>query len=230
VGWSTIQSPILPRYGTPVTGNPGGQAVLLGIVDQANQFGISAIQQQIALPAAADAIQLSFRYYPIHDTTPTAGDFQSVDLYDAETGQLLQRLMGVQLNDRMWHDQSFDLSPLAGRTVQVLFVVTNDGPMGTAAMYVDDVSAVACSRPELMEPRLVDAGQPAQGAASASLPRGPMAVRVIPAEPTLTPDPEMAAAGVVGEWSDLGGVGMMLSLLGILGAAGLLIPYLRRNL
>lgn len=226
-GWSAIQSPLPPRYVTPFTGNQGGQAVLLGITEPPNRFAISAIQQQVELPADAETIQLSFRYYPLHDTTPGAADVQSVDLYDAANGQLIQRLMGVQQNDRVWHDRRFDLSHLAGQTIQLLFVVSNDGPMGTIAMYVDDVSLVACHRPTGSEPRLAaHAGPLAE--VSAARPR------LLPNSPTPRIErlatPAISAASVGGSWPYLGRIGLVLATLGVIGAASLLVPYFRRGL
>jgi hypothetical protein len=222
-GWSAGASTILPAYTTLFTGSPGGQSIRLGIVDPPNRFGISAVHQQIQLPSEVDSLGLRFRYYPLHDTGPSAGDFQGVDLYAADSGRLLRRVLGVQQNNRMWIDQSADLTALAGQTVQLFLVVSNDGPMGTIAMYVDDVSLVACRKaPDT-------ANLAAHQGAAVSTPR-PRPLPAATQPTTVTADlPPVTAAGVANPWSQWRGLGLGLMLLVVVAAVRVLMPHVRRT-
>ena len=63
----------------------------------------------------------------------------------APNGTVLDKPWHSQNDSRTWNQMSFDLSRWRGRTFQIYFNVYNDGQGGTAGMFLDDVSLVACS-------------------------------------------------------------------------------------
>ncbi|PKO23699.1 MAG: hypothetical protein CVU38_02680 [Chloroflexi bacterium HGW-Chloroflexi-1] len=72
-----------------------------------------------------------------------AGDRQYLLLLD-DRGAILTSLLWTRSNARTWAERSFDLTPYAGRTIQVRFGVYNDGDGRSTAMYVDDASSTSC--------------------------------------------------------------------------------------
>ena len=143
--WNILPSarPAIPV--TSVTHTPGGYAMQLGIVDLPNASSISAVEQTINLPPGAGYIVLSFWYYTAYDAAPGAGDLQYVDIYNTFSNQLIARVVNEQSNRRQWVMEDFDLTLFAGDQIRVVFVVNNDGVGGRTAMYVDDVSILACN-------------------------------------------------------------------------------------
>jgi hypothetical protein len=154
-GWELTSSAVMPAYTTDLTFGESHQALRLGIADGANTAGISAAGQNVVLPEGATSIVLSFRYYPLYDDPPGPGDVQYVDVYNAETSQLAGRALGDQRNDRTWLTTDYDLTAEAGQTVRLVFAVNNDGEEGRTAMYVDNVSVLACNFRNAVAPATV---------------------------------------------------------------------------
>jgi hypothetical protein len=222
-GWSQEGSKILPEYSVPEVAagatDQGGMAIRLGLVGNVAVSGISATQQLIDLPKETNRITLTFRYYPLYDTPPSPGDFQYVDIYHGESGQFAGRALGVQQNERVWIERSYDLSTYAGEAVRLFFMVSNDGVGGSIAMYVDDVSVLACR-----------VAKPPQNSLAAAPVQWPIASTNTPlplvASSALEADPPEEIAPDSG--FSFGRMGGLLAVLGIAGAALLILPLSRR--
>ena len=221
MGWSQEGSKILPAYAAPPLASAdapqSGLAIRLGVTEPITVVGISATQQLVPLPQDRNKITLSFRYFPQYDAPPSRGDFQYVDIYAGETGQFLGRALGVQRDDRAWIAREYDLSALAGESVRIFFMVSNDGIGGNIAMYVDDVSIVACRVSQAPQSSLaaqLQAPQPLAGTTQ------PSPVTTIAA---VNPEGEITASGFA-----FGRLGGLLAVLGIAGAALSALPITRR--
>lgn len=163
VGWNMLQGPAAPNYTVDETFNDSTQAMRLGILEGDNMASISAIDQMLALPMEATSIILSFRYFPMYEDDPGPGDLQYVDIYNVLTGQFAGRALGTQANDRTWLTADYDLTMQAGQTVRLVLAVNNDGVEGRSAMYVDNVSILACNFGDLVNPGVVPTPDPALG-------------------------------------------------------------------
>jgi uncharacterized repeat protein (TIGR01451 family) len=166
--WNLLQGPAMPAVDSEVTFNNSPHSMRLGIVSGDNLASISAINQMIALPADANSIVLSFRYYPLYDAAPGPGDLQYVDIYNVMTGQFAGRALGTQSNERTWLTSDYDLTSLAGQTVRLVLAVNNDGVEGRSAMYVDNVSIMACSFGDLVAPGSGPTAEPSLGSGRGS--------------------------------------------------------------
>jgi hypothetical protein len=101
--------------------------------------------QSISLPETTSSITLTFWYNGGSEQPLDGSDYQAVSLWSP--GQtLIEELMRVKENDRVWKPASFDLSALSERQFALWLLVYNDstGPDGRTWLYVDDVSMVAC--------------------------------------------------------------------------------------
>ena len=129
------------------TDNPhsGSFSVLAGLVSGSEPNGQSSFYQQLG-PVPANAI-LSFWHWDF--TTDTiAFDWQ--DAYITNTnGQILQTIFHQCENGQTWLNTTVDMTPYAGQTVRVKFLVHQNGAGGhLTGMYVDDVVlAVPCGTP-----------------------------------------------------------------------------------
>ena len=128
------------------TDNPhsGTFSVLAGRVSGSEPNGQSSFYQQLG-PVPANAI-LSFWHWDF--TTDTiAFDWQ--DAYITNTnGQILQTIFHQCENGQTWLNTTVDMTPYAGQTVRVKFLVHQNGADDVTGMYVDDVVlAVPCGTP-----------------------------------------------------------------------------------
>jgi hypothetical protein len=119
------------------TDNPhsGTFSVLAGRVSGPEPNGNSSFYQQFG-PVPVNAI-LSFWHWDF--TTDTiAFDWQ--DAYITNTnGAILQTIFHQCENGQTWLNTTVDMSPYAGLTVRVKFVVHQNGADDLTGMYVDDV-------------------------------------------------------------------------------------------
>jgi hypothetical protein len=200
----------------------------LGLTGGVNVEGISATQQIVHLPKESNQITLSFRYFPLYEQPPSQGDFQYVDIYHAESGQFVGRALGVQRDDRIWIEREYDLSSLAGEPIRLYFMVSNDGTGGAIAMYVDDVSILACRVAKSPQNSLAAVQQARQATRIASVsgtatvavnaPQQLANAKSVSAQAEVAPVPGFA----------FGRMGGLLAVLGIAGAALMLLPLTRR--
>jgi hypothetical protein len=231
MGWSHEGSRILPEYSAPATTDIAIQtnrAIRLGLVGDNSSVpgvsGISATQQLVQLPADAKRIALSFRYFTLYETPPSPGDFQYVDIYQSSTGQFLGRVLGIQQNQRTWLTRNYDLTALAGEEIRLFFMVSNDGVGGRIAMYVDDVSILACRTNEGV-PLNTFAAAPVEQSIQQPLPTHTQPAVVS----TLAPSDQLGAHPPA-KGSPFGRLSGLLAVVGIAGAALLLFPFIRRAL
>ena len=59
-------------------------------------------------------------------------------------GNWLDTLVWQRSNEQYWRFMQFNLKPYAGLTIQLQWGSYNNGWDGVTAMYVDDVSLLAC--------------------------------------------------------------------------------------
>lgn len=142
--WSIDPSPS-PAVFDNVQVFAGNFAMRLGILDGANVAGQSTTSQVIHLPQEANSVILSFRYYGQSDSTNGPGDFQYLDLYDANNNAFLQRRFQVTNSSMMWLGAQYSITDLRGRDVRLVFGVANDGENGRLAMFLDQVSVYFCT-------------------------------------------------------------------------------------
>jgi serine protease len=139
-GWSFGVTQIPGDYSTTVA-HSGVRSARLGIAQGYDIYGYSSVWQPVTIPAGITRATLTYWTYPVSsDMYPR--DLQMVLLLDDRLfviGQVEQSLSNVQ----QWIPGSYDLTPYAGRTVNIYFGVFNNGGTGrTTALYVDDVSVI----------------------------------------------------------------------------------------
>lgn len=123
----------------------GAYSMRLGITDLPNLHSISEVQQTINLPANANAIILTFRYFPQFNGTPGAGDLQYAQIFNNNNGQFISRPLQTVRDDRAWLLGQYDLTALRGQQIRLVFGVQNDGANANVAMNVDAVSIAFCT-------------------------------------------------------------------------------------
>ena len=229
-GWNLTVSEHEPVYETEIVFGDGGQALRLGNVDQENTAGISAADQIVFLPEDVASIVLSFRYYPVIDGEPDPGDLQYVDIYNAMTGQFAGRALGVQQNDARWLAATYDLTSLAGQPVRIVFAVNNDDAGGRTAMFVDNVSILACTAAGGAVPSAAETRAPASPTNAATVTSAEA-----PSDSELTPVLHTSLAGretgsaPVGARKWLGWLFTGAVMLGVLGMIGFGVLVIRNT-
>jgi hypothetical protein len=145
----------------PVVGSTqvhsGTFAALAGLNPQQNTFceelnneplGDSSFYQQFTVPAGGGT--LSFWYWTCTFDSIT---FDWQDAYITDTsGNILLTIFHQCTDQEFWTQQIVDMTPYAGQTVRIKFLVHQDGfnpPGDVTGMYVDDVSLPggACGSP-----------------------------------------------------------------------------------
>ena len=114
----------------------GTYSALLGTVSGSEPLGDGSMYQQITVPASGG--NLTFWYYPGSQDS-LAFDWQDAYITDA-SGTILATIFHQCLNTQTWTQQTFDMTPYAGQTVRIEFLVHQDGFGDDTYMYVDDVS------------------------------------------------------------------------------------------
>jgi hypothetical protein len=140
--WFLGTAPQMPEYVT-YTKHSGSRSLAMGITKGASQKSYSSARQVMTIPSTANTITLSFWFNAMMGD-PIRGQNMELVLM-APNGAVLEKPWRSQNDSRTWNQMSFDLSRWRGRTLQVYFNVYNDGQGGTAGMFLDDVSLVACS-------------------------------------------------------------------------------------
>lgn len=186
-GWTVMASDRPPIY-TPEQAFAGLNSMRLGITTLSNVESDSLIEQTVTLPTTADSIVLSFHYFPTFDTGPDSNDLQFVDVYNAFTNQFIARPLEAQRNDRAWLLVQYDLAAQAGQQIKLYFRVFNDGLNARAAMYVDNVSILACNATPVTATPTVNTVTPTATGPAATLTATPTPSLVVPTA-TSTPVP-----------------------------------------
>ena len=140
--WGLSGTALPPSYSTERVFD-GERSMRLGIVDGANLDASDVLYQDVALPDSAQHFTLSFHYWPVHEDAP-GGDAQLLNIYEATTGVRLAQPWSRLSNEQSWQFEQIDLTRFRGRTLRIAFGVHNDGGGGRAALYLDDVSLLAC--------------------------------------------------------------------------------------
>ena len=140
--WGLAGTTAPPSYST-ARAYAGERSLRLGIVDSANLDGSDSLYQDIALPDSAQHFTLSFHYWASHENAP-GSDMQLLNIYEATTGVRLAQPWSRLSNEQSWQFAQIDLTHLRGRTLRIEFGVHNDGSGGRTALYLDDVSLLAC--------------------------------------------------------------------------------------
>jgi hypothetical protein len=114
----------------------GNYSALLGTLSGPEPTGDGSIYQQITVPPAGGTLS----YWWNGGTTDTI-TFDWQDAYVTDTsGTILATIQHTCQTTGGWVHQTFDMSPWAGQTVRVEFLVHQDGVGDDTHMYVDDVS------------------------------------------------------------------------------------------
>jgi hypothetical protein len=106
--------------------------------------GDSSFYQQFTVPAGGGT--LSFWHW---DCTTDTIDFDWQDAYITDSnGIILQTIFHECLDTEAWVNQTVDMTPYAGQTVRIEFLVHEDGFGDLTGMFVDDVQLLEpCGTP-----------------------------------------------------------------------------------
>ncbi len=140
--WGLAGTALPPSYST-AKAYAGQRSLRLGIVDSANQDASDNLYQDIALPDSAQHFTLSFHFWASHEDAP-GSDMQLLNIYEATTGVRLAQPWARLSNEQSWQFKLIDLTHFRGRTLRIEFGVHNDGSGGRTALYLDEVSLLAC--------------------------------------------------------------------------------------
>ena len=124
----------------------GTFSALAGNVSGAEPLGDSSFYQQITVPAGGGT--LSFWHW---DFTTDSISFDWQDAYITDSsGTILQTIFHQCEDGETWIQQNVDMTPYAGQTVRIKFLVHQDEFGDDTGMYVDDVTlgaTTSCETP-----------------------------------------------------------------------------------
>ncbi len=105
----------------------------------------STAYQTLTVPAAADTVTLALWRRP--GAQATSSDFQRALLLKPGTYAVIKTLFKTLTHATTWQRVEYDLTPYRGQSLVLYFEVYNDDVSAGARtwMYLDDVSAQACS-------------------------------------------------------------------------------------
>ena len=120
---------------TTAQSHSGNRSAFLGTQVLPEPFGDSSLYQQVTVPAAGRA---SLVYWWMGGTFDIVSDFQ--DAYVTNTsGTILATISHTLIETAGWVQTAFDMTPYAGQTVRIKFLVHEDAGGDPTWMYVDDV-------------------------------------------------------------------------------------------
>ena len=122
----------------------GTFSALAGNVTGPEPLGDSSFYQEFTVPAGTST--LSFWHW---DYTTDSITFDWQDAYITDTsGTILQTIFHQCANGQTWINTNVDMTPYAGQTVRIKFLVHQDGFGDDTGMYVDDAElTVPCGSP-----------------------------------------------------------------------------------
>ena len=142
-GWiidGTMNAPVV----NSTNPHSGTFSALAGNVSGTEPLGDSSFYQQFTVPAGGGT--LSFWHWD-YTTDSITFDWQDAYITNA-SGTILQTIFHQCLNGNTWINQQVDMTPYAGQTVRIKFLVHQDGFGDDTGMYVDDVGLfAACGAP-----------------------------------------------------------------------------------
>lgn len=109
----------------------------------------SILSQRVRIPVDATQATLTFWYRVLSTERDSRYDWFSAEVRDA-AGTTLKRIVWT-VGDRPWTSASLDVTAYRGQTVELHFLVHNDGNVGHTRALVDDVS-LCVERPSGPEP------------------------------------------------------------------------------
>jgi bacillolysin len=125
----------------------GARSAWLGGTDQEP---LQYIFQEVHIPANASTVQLNYFRLIHKETTGLLGRFSGEANFSTvlanDNGDVVKEIeqLPSSRGDDTWRQAQFDLSQLAGKTLQLVFSAEN--PRGNiSSMFVDDVALVACT-------------------------------------------------------------------------------------
>ena len=149
-GWSLAGNVTAATVGSAPPGGTGNALLVGGNTTQNNmqEYGY----QQVTLPPNATIAKLSFDWFmSTNESSPTIPfDTFYVEAYNTSLTQdlLVGDVRSNAWKANVWHgNDTLDLSPLAGQTVNLLFRSINDSLL-TTSFYVDNVNLVTCTENE----------------------------------------------------------------------------------
>jgi FG-GAP-like repeat len=127
-----------PPVITTAQHHSGTHSALLGTVSGPEPVGEASIYQQITVPGTGGILS----YWWWGGTADTiSSDWQ--DSYVTDTsGNVLATISHTCENTSGWVHETFDLTPYAGQTVRIKFLVHQNGTGNDTWMYVDDVELI----------------------------------------------------------------------------------------
>jgi hypothetical protein len=148
IGW-TIQDIDTPPVVTNSDAHSGKYSAFLGghpprFCDVGPETaGNTSFYQEFTVPPCGGT--LSFWHW---DCTTSIIEFEWQDAYITDTNNtILQTIFHQCDNLRAWIQQVVDVTPYAGQTVRIKFLVHQDGSENPAGMYVDDVTLLCGPTP-----------------------------------------------------------------------------------
>jgi hypothetical protein len=139
--WAILSATPAPAVST-TQAHSGTHSAFLGSLPGTEPLGDSSIYQQITVPAGGGT--LSYWYYPYSEDSITF-DWQDAYITDA-SHTILATIMHVCDTSEAWTHITFDMAPYAGQTIDIEFLVHQDGFGDVTNMYVDDVAVITpCS-------------------------------------------------------------------------------------
>jgi N-acetylneuraminic acid mutarotase len=137
-------NPPLVNTTNPHSGTFAAAAGDFGPFPAPEPSGDSSFYQQFTVPASGGT--LSFWHW---DYTTDSITFDWQDAYITNSsGTILATIFHQCANDQIYVNQTVDMTPYAGQTVRIKFLVHQDGFGDDTGMYVDDVALlVPCATP-----------------------------------------------------------------------------------
>src|SRR4029450_10230048 len=123
---------------TTVQHHSGTRSALLGRVSGSEPFGNSSFYQQIHVPAAGGT--LSYWWRGATRGSPPR-DYQ--DVYVTNTSGAILATIQHTCVSTGWVHKTFNMTPYAGQTVRIKFLVHQNGAGDNTWMYVDDISLIS---------------------------------------------------------------------------------------
>ncbi len=131
----------------PENPHTGARSAWLGGTDKEP---LQYIYQDLRIPANATQIQLNYYRYLHEETSGLSGLFAADATFNVliansqgEVQGTIEQLKSSQADDT-WEQARFDATPLAGKTIRLVFSAEN--PRGNvSSMFVDDVQMVVCT-------------------------------------------------------------------------------------
>lgn len=146
VGWVQQPSPPLAPGDSLITNfNPHSGTLGGDLAGRDNAY--DRLSQQVALPADASSLTLSFWWSLETQETGDVADYLRVALYKLDGNTLIATLLAVDnksADQGVWNRPAIDVMPYAGQTLLLRFTATTDFANATR-FYVDDVSIAACT-------------------------------------------------------------------------------------